>query len=236
MSSASFASLTLARFDDIREMGPLQPRDDADCHFFGCGADLRAAGSFSKSMKAYKFAILGLHGTEESARATMAARGELAPWIAEAREVWSGVLQPFRHFGEANFLDRSAPGPLYGEMAPVPPDDEPILIMTSVGWNSTDGETRDRIMRFSEGVTAVRVSMSGVPGLASQQTFSLPGLFDWDGFTVTFWQNLGAAMAFAYGPGLHRDLVKVQRTEVLGDRTSFTRFRILASEGVWHGF
>jgi hypothetical protein len=53
--------------------------------------------------------------------------------------------------------------------------------------------------------------------------------------TVTFWKDVASAMAFAYGPGFHRNQVKSHREEPDGDRTSFTRFTALHSEGEWHG-
>lgn len=203
--------------------------------FIGAAADVRAAASDAKAQRAFKFAILGLHNSAESAYQSHTDRALHAPWIAEAHEVWSGVLRPFRHFGEANFVDPQNPGPQYTDLASAPPEDTPIVILTSVGWNIAEGYDWDRITRFSEGVAAVRIGMSGVPGLHSQQTFSFPGGLVLDGVTVTFWRNLAAAMAFAYGPGYHRMQVKAQREENLGDRTSFTRFQVLASEGLWHG-
>lgn len=235
MSAATHVSLTLARFHELRETGPVNPLNSEGILFLGAAADVRAAATDAKSQQAYKFAILGLHDSEASAHQSHANRAAHAPWILEADEVWTAVLRPFRHFGEANFVDPQNPGPQYTNLAEPPDDCTPIIIVTSVGWNEGDGYDWDRISRFSQGVTGVRISMTGVPGLHSQQSFSFPEGFTWDGITVTFWRNLAAAMAFAYGPGLHRNQVKTQREQSLGDRTSFTRFHVLENEGTWHG-
>lgn len=235
MPHATHASLTLARFESPRTTGPVETMDGEGVLFLGAAADVRAALSDAKSQQAFSFAMLGLHDSESSARRTMAAHEEHAPWMSDAVDVWSAVMQPFRHFGEANFIDPASPGPLYGQLAATPPDDKPIVIMTSVGWNASNGLDWERIQRFSDAVAAVRIGMTGMKGLHSQQSFSFPGGLVWDGITVTFWRNLAAAMAFAYGPGFHRSQVKAQREENLGDRTSFTRFSVLDSKGTWYG-
>lgn len=232
MPKAAFASLVLARFDEMTVLKPVQPHPAL---FLGSAGDMRAARSNFKDLQAFKFAIYGLHETEESARSTVDSRLAIAPWLADADEVFAAVLRPFRHYGEANFLDSSEPGPVFDVTAAPPTDDTPIVIVTSVGWQSTEGEAMERIMRFSEGVAAVRIGMTGLPGLHSQQTFSFPGGLVTDGITVTFWDKLASAMAFAYGPGLHRKEVKTQREGPYGDRTSFTRFQALHHEGTWHG-
>lgn len=235
MPKATHASLVLARFDELREGPPSQAQRPKGTLFLNVGADLRAANTTIKDARAFKFAVYGLHDSEQSARKAVEDRVEITPWIADAIEVWAGVLQPFRHFGEANFVDQESPGPQFETLASPPPDDPPVVIVTSVGWDLKGEVDWDRIKRFSDGVAAVRISMTGVSGLHSQQSFSFPGMLEWDGFTVTFWRNLASAMEFAYGPGFHRSQVKIQRERPDGDRTSFTRFIPLHSEGIWHG-
>jgi hypothetical protein len=235
MAKATHASVVLARFDDLRETGPLATEPWPGCLFLKAAADVRAASQTAKSQQAFKFAIYGLHESEASARRAVDERLLIAPWIEGAIDVWAAVLRPFRHFGEANFLDRAAPGPLFDVTAPTPPADTPIVITTTVGWHTFDDEAIERIRRFGEGVTAVRVGMTGLSGLHSQQTFSFPGGLEDDGITVTFWKDLASATAFAYGPGFHRRQVKIQREGPYGDRTSFTRYEVLHAEGKWHG-
>ncbi|HMS56596.1 MAG TPA: hypothetical protein PKA27_14475 [Fimbriimonadaceae bacterium] len=235
MSMATHASLALSRFNEPREIGPVLSDLSQGALFLKVAADIRAAGSNWQTLSAFKFAMYGLHESEDAALQTVQNRQQILPWLDSSMEVWAGVLRPFRHFGEANFLEKDNPGACFVVTDGPPEDDSPIVIVTSVGWASAEGEAMERIKRFGEGVTAVRIGMTGLPGLHSQQSFTFPGGLIDDGLTVTFWRNLRAAMDFAYGPGMHRGQVKIQRSEPYGDRTSFTRFRVLHSEGSWHG-
>ena len=235
MQTATHASLVLARFAEMRAAGPVVSHEAEEALFLDAGADYRAAGTDIKSQTAFKFAVFGLHESAESARKAVRDRLKITPWFADASEVWCAVLAPFRHFGEANFLDADHPGPLFGQVQPEPPDGTPIVVITSVGWIPESFSDMDRIRDFGAGVAAVRISMTGVPGLHSQQTFSFPGGLVTDGITVTIWRDFASMRDFAYGPGLHRMQVKRQRAEVFGDRTSFTRYFALQSGGTWHG-
>jgi heme-degrading monooxygenase HmoA len=93
----------------------------------------------------------------------------------------------------------------------------------------------NRVREFGAGVLAVRASMTGVPGLRSQQSFFFPGVLECDPITVTFWRDEASIRAFAYGQGSHRRQLDRHRTERLADRTSFTRFHVLSSAGTWYG-
>lgn len=228
MSLATHASLVIARFDEARKTGEVEA---GHALFLKAAADVRAAARDVRSQTAYVFAVYGLHTSKEAAQETVANRFASAPWLAEAADVRAAVLEPFRHFGEANYLGQ--PGPVF-EVSSMPQDDgDPVLIVTSVGWNSADGEAKERISLFSDNVAAVRIGLGGAAGLVSQNSFSFPGGLAVDGITVTVWRNLRSAMAFAYGPGHHRTQVKLQRETLYGDRTSFTRFRIDSTIGDW---
>lgn len=223
-------SLTLARFNDLHQVAATLPQDGS--LFQQLGADVRAAATTADTGLAFKFVFFGIHDSRESAQEAHRNNHETTV-IREADEVWSGVLQPFRHYGEANFVNQSEPGPCYDVTQTPPGPGVPIVILTSVGWKP--GADKDRIAEFSRGVAGVRISMTAVDGLHSQQTFSFPGGLEWDGLTVTFWRDQAAAMAWAYGGGLHKAQVKQQREAPFGDRTSFTRCVVLESSGTWHG-
>src|SRR5512140_1466148 len=108
MPKARAVSLHLARFDAMSaNQGLVAPAPDGNL-FCAIASDSRAAGTEPPAQQAFTFAMLGLHTDEDSARATVAARRTLAPWLDNAREVWSAVLRPFRHKGEVNWLDRDA--------------------------------------------------------------------------------------------------------------------------------
>jgi hypothetical protein len=108
------------------------------------------------------------------------------------------------------------------------------VAITTVGWNP-EGLDLNRVRDFGAGVVAVRIGMTGVPGLHTQHSFFFPGVLAVDPLTVSFWRDEASLRAFAYGPGTHRRHLDRYRAENLADRTSFTRFRILHSAGTWHG-
>jgi heme-degrading monooxygenase HmoA len=194
--------------------------------------DTRAAGTEPASQEAFTFLIFGLHEDAASAQRFLADR---VAWLDEAQEVWSGILEPFRHHGTANYLDGADPGPLFESMMPAGPADGPVVALTTPGWNVGEGLDMNRVREFGDGVLAVRASMTGVPGLRSQQSFFFPRVLECDPITVTFWRDEASIRAFAYGQGSHRRQLDRHRTEGLADRTSFTRFRVLSSTGTWYG-
>lgn len=235
MQKACFASIILVRFDEMLVGGSLPDTTDEGVLFMNVGADVRAAATDMASESAFKFAIYGLHDSAESAQRAIGNRLKNIPWITDATESWCAVLAPFRHYGEANFLNTDDPGSVFETMQPEPPAGSAIVVVTSAGWELGPDLDMTKVRDFGAHVTAVRISMSGVPGLHSQQTFSFPGGLTTDGITVTFWKDLASMRDFAYGPGLHRKQVKRQRDDEFGGRTSFTRFAVMHSEGTWHG-
>jgi hypothetical protein len=235
MIRASHLTLILGRFDSLRSAGEIENIEIEGVLFRGVAADTRAAATEPASREAFRFLILGLHDSEASAHHFLDARRALVPWLDEAREVYEAVLQPFRHMGESNYIDQAAPGLMFETMAAQPMPTSPIAIITTVGWNVNTSLDMNRVREFSNGVMGVRMSMTGVDGLHSQQSFFFPRVLEYDPLTVTFWRNSEAARAFAYGPGVHKLLIQRQKEENLADRTSFTRCIILRAEGTWHG-
>jgi hypothetical protein len=229
---SAIASVQLARFDHLRTPGPLPERRAPGTLFGNVAADTRAAGAEPASQQAFTFLILGLHEDGASAQHFLADR---AAWLDEAQEVWSGILEPFRHHGAANYLDRACPGLLFESMMPASLSDGAVVALTTSGWNVGEGLDMNRVREFGAGVLAVRASMTGVPGLRSQQSFFFPGVLEYDPITVTFWRDEASIRAFAYGQGSHRRQLDRHRTEGLADRTSFTRFQVLSSAGTWYG-
>jgi hypothetical protein len=235
MTTASHASLFMARFDELRTSGEQCGTDCPGTLFRQLGADSRAAATESGSQQAYRFLVLSLHADEAAANWSLDNRSAVAPFFEDAVEVFGAVLKPFRHLGECNYLDPATPGPMFTMAESAVDPAEPIAIVTTVGWTLGEGFDMNRVADFGVGALGVRASMTGMEGLHSQQSFFFPGLLKHDPITVTLWRNSAAARAFAYGPGLHRDQMQRLRQKNLADRTSFTRFRILRSEGTWHG-
>ena len=235
MQKAAFATVQLARFDEVRDGGDVDTSGRPGVLFCAVAADVRAAATEPASMRAYTFLILALHADEDSANRFVEDRRSLAPWLDGARQVWSGVLQPYRHKGEANFLDRAAPGLLFDTLAHPAPADAPFVAITSVGWVLGPNLDMNRVREFGAGALAIRVSMTGVDGLYSQHSFFFPGALTIDPVTVTFWRDDASARAFSYAPGIHRHQMDRLRPENLADRTSFTRCHVLRSQGSWPG-
>ena len=237
MSTASHVSLQLFRFDSIRAAGAIEAADLPGLLFCGVAADTRAAGTEPASQQAFAFAMLGLHSDAASAQRLLADHRHMAPWAREAREAWGAVLRPFRHKGEANYLNRLQPGPLFDPMAlsAAPAAGAPFVSITTSGWQVHPELDMNRVREFSTGVLAVRASMTAMPGLHSQQSFFFPRGLEHDPMTITFWKNQAALTEFAYGPVGHRLQMERQQERGLADRTSFTRCVAVSKLGTWYG-
>lgn len=235
MTLASHASVFLARFDEMRTSGELAPLDSPGTLFRAVAADTRGAATDPGSQQAFRFLLLGLHADEASANDFVDRGLAVAPWFAQAAEVFMAVVRPFRHFGECNYLNQATPGPLFGAVEPSHDASEPLAIITTAGWKLGDSLDMTRVREFSNGVAAVRISMTGTAGLHSQESFLFPGTLQHDAITVTLWRDAAAARGFAYGPGVHKMQLARQREQNLADRTSFTRCRIVRAKGTWHG-
>ena len=234
MVAASFVSLHLARFDQLRTAGPADPGDRPGLLFCEVGADCRAAGTDPVSREAFTFLVVGLHDSKESADRLVEEVVTVAPWFADAAERWSGVLAPFRTKGESNLIDRTAPARLFDPLVTAPGRDEPVVVFTTIGWNR-DGLDMARVQDVGTGTAAVRISMTAVPGLRSQQTFFFPGIIAIDPPTLTFWDDEASLVAWAHRQATHKRQMDRYRATGNADRASFTRLTALRSSGTWHG-
>jgi hypothetical protein len=197
MGAASFVSLHLARFENLRVAGLADPGERPGLLFCEVAADCRAAGTDPASREAFTFLIVGLHAIEASADALVADITTVASWYEEAVERWSSVLAPFRTKGEANLIERTAPARLFDPLADAPHPDDPVVVLTTIGWDR-DGLDMARVQDIATGTAAVRISMTAVPGLRTQQTFSFPGIIAIDPPTLTFWDDEASMLAWAY--------------------------------------
>ena len=234
VTTASFVSLQLARFDHLRTAGPADPGDRPGVLFCEVGADCRGAGTDPASREAFTFLVVGLHDGESSADRLVEDVTTVAPWFADAAERWSGVLAPFRTKGESNLIHPAAPARLFDPLATRPGRDEPVVVFTTIGWNR-DGIDMARVQDIGTGTAAVRISMTAVPGLRSQQTFFFPGIIAIDPPTLTFWDNEAALVAWAHKQPSHKRQMDRYRTTGNADRASFTRLTAIRSSGTWHG-
>lgn len=234
MARALFASMHLARFETLRASEDPSCEDRPGVLFCEVAADSRAAGVDPATREAFVFVVLGLHSDAASAEHLVDDRQSVAPWLDEAAEVWSGVLQPFRHKGKANYLSATQPDKFFESGAEPPPAESPAVVLTSIGFD-TDDLDMTRVADVAVGTGAVRASMTAVPGLYCQHSFFFPGVLARDVITVSLWHNVAAVHAFAYTHGPHRRQMDRYRTTGNADRTSFTRFTVLRSQGTWYG-
>ena len=56
-----------------------------------------------------------------------------------------------------------------------------------------------------------------------------------DGVTMSLWRSDAVMVNAMYKPGTHRTQVERQKRDVIVDRTSFTRFRVIEARGRWGG-
>jgi hypothetical protein len=234
MVAASFVSLQLARFDQLRTAGPADPGDRPGLLFCEVGADCRAAGTDPASREAFTFLVVGLHDSKESADRLVEEVVTVVPWFADAAERWSGVLAPFRTKGESNLIHPTAPARLFDPLVAAPARGAPVVVFTTAGWNR-DGLEMARVQDFGTGVAAVRISMTAVPGLRSQQTFFFPGIIALDPPTLTFWDDEASLATWAHRQATHKRQMDRYRTTGNADRASFTRLTALRSSGTWYG-
>ena len=234
MTTASFVSLHLARFDQLRAAGSVAPGDRPGLLFCDVGADCRAAGTDPASREAFTFLVVGLHDSRESADSLVDEVVTVAPWLAEATERWSGVLAPFRTKGESNLVHPTAPTRLFDPLATAPGRDEPVVVFTTIGWNR-DGIDMARVQDVGTGTAAVRISMTAVPGLRSQHSFFFPGIIAIDPPTLSFWDDEASLVAWAHRQATHKRQMDRYRTTGNADRASFTRLTALRGNGTWYG-
>lgn len=234
MAAAAFASLHLARFDQLRAAGPADPGERPGLLFCEVGADCRAAGTDPASREAFTFLVVGLHETRASADDLVEDVTTVCPWFTDAAERWSGVLAPFRTKGESNLLDRTAPTRLFDPLVAAPSRGAPVVVFTTAGWDR-DGLDMARVQDFGTGVAAVRISMTAVPGLRSQQTFFFPGIIAIDPPTLTFWDDEASLVTWAHRQATHKRQMDRYRATGNADRASFTRLTALRSSGTWYG-
>lgn len=228
-------TLQLFRYADVRSFAVEQTGCAiGDPVVWAVGADEAGAGFPAGSQQALVWGALGLHEDEESARATYAAGTRAVPALAGAVEEWAAVLRPFSHRGEVNWFAPVPPCPAF-TAALAPGDGGPFMVVTSAGWTLDDRFDVLKAIDFGTGVGRVRATMGQIDGLRAQLSLGFPGIFSFDGITITFWRDDPAMRSFAYRAGEHKDQMDRYRATGNADRSSFTRLQALAARGTWGG-
>lgn len=191
-----------------------------------------AVGADGYRMGAAVWCAIGLYAEEETARAALASCAEYMPYLAEAREAWHGLLLPTMHRGECNHLVREEPGLLY-EVSTNDPGGK-CMVVTTAGFRLGADFRVERVIAFRKNVDVANEFLGQAPGCLANQVFTPHTVGD-DGCTMSIWESDETMLTAAYRAGEHRRLMDQHKQEAMMDRSSFTRFRILHSEGQWDG-
>jgi hypothetical protein len=106
--------------------------------------------------------------------------------------------------------------------------------MTTAGYHMGPALDMARVIDFRVHVDKVHAWLQSVDGRVASQVFTPHTVGD-DGVTMSLWRSDTVMVNAMYKPGTHRTQVERQKRDVLADRTSFTRFRVLETRGRWGG-
>jgi hypothetical protein len=169
---------------------------------------------------------VALFGTREAATAALASCARYLPALSAAEESWHALLLPITHRGICNHLERDRPGWMFETAAEDPGG--PLFVMTTAGYVMGPELRIERVIDFRRNVDKVHEWIQEADGRVASQVFTPHTVGD-DGVTMSLWRNDAAMNERMYRPGLHRSLVERHMRERMADRTSFTRFRVLAT-------
>ena len=175
---------------------------------------------------------MGLYRELPEAQSALASRQAYLPFLAEAAESWHAMLLPFAHKGECNHLDRSQPGALF-EVGGAD-SGGPCLVVTTAGFVMGPDFKVERAIDFRRHVDATEQRLRQAEGCRRTGVFTPHTVGD-DGVTMSLWRDDSSMLAAAYRPGEHRTQLDRHKAEHVMDRSSFTRFRVLQSDGRWDG-
>jgi hypothetical protein len=154
------------------------------------------------------------------------------PWRGETTAAWHCLAVPFAHRGEVNLRGTVESGSAVRPAAIDPGG--PLAIMTTAGFDVVNAETMQRIMKFLASVVDFVDWFCAMPTNLRASAFQ--GRYEGrDGITFTLWTSDEAMQQAAYHPGQHRTRIDDDRAGLMTDRTSFTRLRVLKSQGDWDG-
>ena len=175
---------------------------------------------------------LGIFDNPDDAEEMVSVPEKHLQLLSEATEQWHAVLIPITHRGEVNWRGMVEDGTAVRTNNDAPAG--PLVVITTAGFLSRDPDQIPRIARFARGVQDVIEFYNGNDDNVRTDVFN--GGFDQrEGFTVSLWRDDKAMMQAAYWEGTHRTLMDESRDGSLFDRSSFTRARIISSNGSWDG-
>lgn len=226
---ARWAVLNWMRFDPERPAAMELSGSPRDCMSWKVGPDVPASANPAKAASSVWCAV-GTFREREKAEAAFDDPGAYLPDSSGALEHWRALLSPFAHRGECNHLSASC-----GLLFDIHPDPGgPLVVMTTAGFELRAKSDFQRLKDFRRRVEAMRSVIEASEGNLAHQVFAPLAPGD-DGVTMSLWRDDGSMFAFAYKPGAHRVELDRQNSHRTVDRSSFTRFRVVRSHGLWKG-
>lgn len=228
---ARFATVHWLKFPSVATPDTLRLGESpARCVSYKVGPD-GPVGPDGLRVPSNVWCAVALFGERAAAEAALAAHERFLPSFESATESWHALLLPVAHRGECNHLERANPRPLFEIGAEDPGG--PLFVMTTAGY--VPPPALERVVDFRRHVDKVRYWLEeSINGRVASQVFAPHTLGD-DGVTMTLWASDAAMVDAMYRPGIHREQIERHKRDKLADRTSFTRFRVLATRGTWGG-
>jgi hypothetical protein len=176
---------------------------------------------------------VGLFRELDAARSAFEQTQRHMPFLAGVVESWHQLIEPFRHQGECNHLDRTTPCEIF-EVAAATSPAGPMMVITTAGYRFGPDLKMERVIDFRRHVDQVDAWLQTVDGCLASRAFTPHTVGD-DGYTFSVWRDEATMLNTAYRAGAHRTQLDRHKAEDIFDRSSFTRFRILDTNGAWNG-
>jgi heme-degrading monooxygenase HmoA len=229
---ARFATAHWLRFPEITTPDQLdlsgEPESALSWRIGPCGR----AGPGVLRLPSNLWCAVGLYRERAEAEAAVNAKAEFMPFLDQVEESWHQVLLPVRHRGECNYLDAENPGELF-EVAESDPGGV-VMVFTTAGFVMGPNLDMARVVDFRRHVDIVDDFMTEAEGCLANRACK-PYRTAEDGLTFSVWRDDEAMLNAAYRAGSHKEQMERHKATGMFDRSSFTRFRILRSEGSWGG-
>ena len=154
-------------------------------------------------------------------------------FLYDTVEAYHALVVPYSHRGKVNWRGSVKENDTFLTASADPSG--PLVVFTSAGYENPGPSDLPRIANFLREVDRVQDYYGTLPDNIRRAVFSGAGVDGHDGVTVSIWRSDAAMMQAAYKPGHHRDQMNYQNEVGHFDRSSFTRARIVASNGAWDG-
>lgn len=178
-------------------------------------------GGFSLKPDWSRYALLCVWDDERAADEFFQTSKLMEKYRRRASEIWTARLAPTRAHGAWSGANPFLP------VVDAPPESAPVAVLTRAAIRPA------KLARFWSFVPATSREIERAPGLiASIGVGEAPFVRQ---ATFSLWQTEAAMKDFAYKSEMHREVVKLTRTENWYAEELFARFSLVSSEGAWNG-